>query len=119
LNESLQHDINGFLIENSTIAPNRLVKIKSLDQNEEKISLPARYLADNISEMYRSYVKKDQLSFSCFYKHVKKISNLKSQFASVTCVIIVNELELLRKESKLILQIILILITVMSLMPQN
>lgn len=58
--------INQFLIKNSSIAANRLVRIA---KTKEKTN--ARYLNDNLVQLYLEFVRREKkkLSFSSFYKY--------------------------------------------------
>jgi hypothetical protein len=62
IDQDLKKAINDHLIENSNIASNRLVKG----------DMPARYLVDNQTELFKSFHSKIELSNITFNKYLKE-----------------------------------------------
>ncbi len=78
----LRYAVQNHLEEHSNIASNRLVRVRDHSQinddvNDEHIFyMPARYLEDNKTELYKSFGFRDQVSKSTFFKY----ANINNQF---------------------------------------
>ena len=72
----LQKGIECYLKENSNIASNRMVKIKSKNNLNSQRYIPVRYLQDTKIELFNKSPFKNLISKSTFYKYL----NTENQF---------------------------------------
>jgi len=69
--------INSFLNVNSNVASNRMTYKY---ENGVKVEVPVRYLENNLTETYKSFPFKDQVSKSTLVKYLKKENIYKKPF---------------------------------------
>jgi hypothetical protein len=72
----LQKSIKCYLNENSNIASNRMIKIKSKNQLNNNRFIPVRYLQDTKIQLFNKSPFKNLISRSTFYKY----ANIDGQF---------------------------------------
>ena len=72
IEEDLQESIYEYLKNNSSIASNRLVKRKDSSGKCQNDLIPARYLDDNQSEMFKRFPFNNEISRSTFLKYLNK-----------------------------------------------
>ena len=65
----LKKSIQDFLKEKSNIASKRLVKIKNSESENVGQLVPARYLQENKTELFKIFPLSDQISKSTFFKY--------------------------------------------------
>ena len=66
----LQHSIESYLNEKSSVASNRLVTVKNPKSEDYNTKVHARYLEDNKSELYKIFPLREDLSKSTFNKYL-------------------------------------------------
>ena len=67
----IKKGIEFFLKENSNIASNRMVKLKSRNDLNNKRYIPVRYLNDSKVALFNKSPFKNLISKSTFYNYVK------------------------------------------------
>ncbi|CAF0844074.1 unnamed protein product [Brachionus calyciflorus] len=80
IKSDLEYSINSFLKEKSNIASNRLCLNKNPSDPNFKQLQNARYLEDNIIELYKSFPFSNEISISTFYKYVNLSGEFKKPF---------------------------------------
>jgi hypothetical protein len=76
----IREAIKNYLIENSTIASNRMVLNKDMSDAEYGDSIFTRYLNNNQSELYKSFPLNNIVSKSSFCKYLKISGRFKKPF---------------------------------------
>ena len=83
IGEDLQESIYEYLKNNSSIASNRLVKRKDSLGRCRNDLIPARYLDDNQSELFKRFPFNHEISRSTFLKYLN-VSLLKTSHQILT-----------------------------------
>lgn len=77
LPENIQKGVEAYLQDNSSIASNRLVKNKNPNNNNYKSLVPARYLNESRTELFKKSPFKNIISKSSFFKYAKLSNEFK------------------------------------------
>ena len=73
LKTEIRSSMNNYLDKNSEIAANRTVLIKNPDDLEsDKQIVSVKYRHTNLTDLYTNFDRKEELSYSSFYKYVPK-----------------------------------------------
>lgn len=73
----LSKSIDDFLKEKSNIASNRLAKNKNVQSDNFGQLVPARYLEENKSELFKAFPFSNEISKSTFFKYTNLIGEYK------------------------------------------